>query len=104
MRRIKLASSCDSIIKNGLETLRKFSKDVYPNIYFLFKILLCVCLLQLLNGVFQHLKQLKSYCRNTMNDVYFLIFTAIIQNINVFIILRDVIMDSRYYQSFGQLK
>lgn len=104
VRRIKLVSSCDGIIKNDLETLRKCSKDVYPNIYFLFKILLCMCLLQLLNGVFQHLKQLKSYCKNSMNEVYFLIFTAIIQNINVFIILRDVVMDSRYYQSIGQLK
>lgn len=39
MWKIELASSCDSIIKNGLKALQICNKNVYLNIYVLLKIL-----------------------------------------------------------------
>lgn len=85
MWNIKLASNCD--FKNSIEALQICNKDIYPNIYFLFKILVTLPVSTTTpERSFSTLKRLKSYCRNSMNEVYLLTFNIYnSQNINVFI-------------------
>jgi len=85
MWKIKLASNCD--FKNGIEALQICYKDIYPNIHFLFKILVTLPVSTTTpERSFSTLKRLKSYCRNSMNEVYLLTFNIYnSQNINVFI-------------------
>ena len=62
------------IPNTGLEALNICNKDIYPNIYFLFKEL---CTLpvstSLLERMFSTLKRVKTYLRNTMSEVWILI-------------------------------
>ncbi|XP_025407145.1 52 kDa repressor of the inhibitor of the protein kinase-like, partial [Sipha flava] len=57
------------IPNTGLEALNICNKDIYPNIYFLFKVL---CTLpvstSLLERMFSTLKRVKTYLRNTMSE------------------------------------
>lgn len=58
--------------KNCLEALRQCDKNIFPNIYFLLKIL---CTLPVSTSTpertFPCLKRLKTYQRNTMTEVFF---------------------------------
>lgn len=68
MWKIKLALSCDNIIKNSLKALQIYNKDVYPNIYFLFKIFITLPVSAITpEWSFLILKRSKSYCRNSVN-------------------------------------
>ena len=64
MWKLKLASSCENLTKNGLEALQNCNKDIYPNIHFLFKILVTLPVSTATpERSFSTLKRLKSYCR-----------------------------------------
>jgi len=81
----KLPSSCENLTKNGLEALQNCNKDIYPNINFLFKILVTLPVSTTTpEQSFSTLKRLKSYCRNSMNEVFLILFSNIaIQNYNL---------------------
>jgi hypothetical protein len=87
MWKLKLASSCESLTKNGLEALQNCDKDIYPNIHFLFKILVTLPVSTATpERSFSTLKRLKSYCRNSMNEVFqFFLYYFLILLYNIII-------------------